>query len=368
MRDGTERLAIFLPALGGGGAQRAAVNLAQGIAASGHDVDLVLARDAEAFEVPPQNGLRLVRFGTEHVLGSALKLALYLRRERPASMLSVMNHANIVAVWARSIAGTSTRLVLNEQNTFSQELENDGKLRARFVPGLVRRTYPRADRIVAVSRGAAEDLARVTGLPRHRIDILYNPVVTPELKETCRRDVSHQWLQPGSPPVVLSVGRLCEQKDFPTLLRAFAVVRKRRAARLMILGEGPDRAGLEGLADELGIQEDVALPGWVHGPAAYMARAAAFVLSSRYEGLPTVLIEALYAGVPVVATDCPSGPREILKDGRWGHLVPIGDVDALAHGIDHAISGRSIHPPPESWREYELERVVSRYLALLLDS
>ncbi|MGB2886052.1 MAG: glycosyltransferase, partial [Dehalococcoidia bacterium] len=185
------------------------------------------------------------------------------------------------------------------------------------------------------------------GLPRKKIEVIYNPVITPELLEKAREPVDHPWFQPGEPPVVLGVGRLTEQKDFPTLLRAFALVRKERAARLVILGEGEDRPELKALVDELGIAEDVDMPGFVDNPYGYMAGAAVFALSSRWEGLPTVLIEAMALGKPVVATDCPSGAREILNDGRYGTLVPVGDAKRLATGI----SGMLEHPvePLPSW-------------------
>jgi len=275
-----------------------------------------------------------------------------------------MNHANLVAVWAKLLSGSPTRLIVSEHNTLSQETQNDDKWRTRLLPQLIRRSYPRADGIVAVSRGVADDLARTAGLCRRSIDVVYNPVVTPKLKREMEAPVSHPWFRRGEPPVVLGVGRLSRQKDFPTLVHAFAAVRRHRPARLMILGEGPERSRLENLIVELGIGEDVALPGWVAGAPSYMAHAATFVLSSRWEGLPTVIIEALYAGVPVVATDCPSGPSEILDGGRHGELIPVGDRGALANAIGAALAGNVHRPPPESWQRYDLNRVVDQYLAI----
>jgi len=163
----------------------------------------------------------------------------------------------------------------------------------------------------------------------------------------------------------VAVGRLQMQKDYPTLLHAFAQVRKNRPVRLLILGEGKDRLALEELIKELGLEQDVSLPGFVMNPYAYMARASLFVLSSRWEGLPTVLIEALCCGTPVVSTDCPSGPREILRDGQYGQLVPVGDVDGLAQAIEAALNSKAPGPPSESWRPYDLENVVNQYISLL---
>jgi glycosyltransferase involved in cell wall biosynthesis len=232
----------------------------------------------------------------------------------------------------------------------------------------VGRTYPFADAVVAVSSELADDLSAVAGLPRGLIRTVYNPVVGPELPALAAEPAGHPWLRPGGPPVVLGAGRLVEQKDFPTLLRAFALVRRERPARLVILGEGPAgaREGLAALAAGLGVAADLDLPGFVANPYAYMARAAAFALSSLHEGLPGVLIQALACGCPVVSTDCPSGPREILDGGRYGRLVPVGDHEALARAILACLddpSGREERVARAA--AFGLERAVDRYLELI---
>jgi glycosyltransferase involved in cell wall biosynthesis len=232
------------------------------------------------------------------------------------------------------------------------------------MPYLIRKSYPSADGIIAVSSGVADDLAEATGIPRESIDVIYNPVVTPEVATASREAVDHPWLAPGEPPVVMGIGRLTPKKDFTTLLQAFAEVRREVPARLMILGEGPERAVLEGLVRTLDLAANVALPGFVGNPYAYLARASLFVLSSRWEGLPTVLIEAMFCGAPVVSTDCPSGPREILNGGRYGRLVPVGDLAALAQAITAGITGNIQPAPPESWRAFELGVVADRYLEM----
>jgi glycosyltransferase involved in cell wall biosynthesis len=215
----------------------------------------------------------------------------------------------------------------------------------------------------------AEDLALTASLPRERITTIYNPVVTPALAGQAQAPLTHPWFAPGSPPVLLAVGRLHYQKDFPTLLRAFARVRAVRAVRLLILGEGDQGAALRASAQELGITTDVELPGFVLNPFAYMARAAVFVLSSAYEGLPGVLIQALACGCPVVSTDCPSGPAEILEGGVYGPLVPVGDDVALAKAI---LSTLNTRPNPDWLRtraaEFSVDRAVDRYLEVLLRS
>jgi glycosyltransferase involved in cell wall biosynthesis len=232
--------------------------------------------------------------------------------------------------------------------------------------GLVKRFYLWANGIVAVSEGVADDLAQVVGASRDRIQVIYNPIVTPELQVKAKDMLEHPWFEPSEPPVVLAIGRLTVQKDFSTLIQAFARVRQTHAARLLILGEGKTRPELEGLVKKFGLEEDVRLPGFVPNPYPHMARASLFVLCSRWEGLPTVLVEAMYCGAPIIATDCPSGPREILRDGQYGQLVPVGDVDSLAHAIEGGLDGKLPSPPYESWKPFQLETVLNQYLSILL--
>jgi glycosyltransferase involved in cell wall biosynthesis len=195
--------------------------------------------------------------------------------------------------------------------------------------------------------------------------ILPNPVVTPDLASKAAEPLDHPWFRPGEPPVVLGVGRLSKQKDFATLIRAFDRVRRARGARLMILGEGPERAGLQALADELALSQDVALPGFASNPFAYMARAGVFVLSSAWEGMPGALIQAAACGAPVVATDCESGPREVLQDGRYGRLVPVGNPAALADAILSTLDQPRTAVPAEAIERFTRNAAVSGYLEVL---
>jgi glycosyltransferase involved in cell wall biosynthesis len=241
------------------------------------------------------------------------------------------------------------------------------KWRWRFMAPLIGKVYPRAERIVTVSGGVADDLATCTGLPRATIGTIYNPILTTEIAEKAQVPISHTWLPPTTLPVILGVGRLVPQKDFPTLLKAFAHVHMKYPSRLIILGEGRERAKLEALVSELGIAEDVSFPGFESNPYAFMARASVFVLSSAWEGLPNALIEALACGCPVVSTNCPSGPQEILDNGAFGPLVPVGDDWALAEAILHTLE----HPPnPERLRsraaEFDIQTIAEKYLQALL--
>jgi glycosyltransferase involved in cell wall biosynthesis len=360
-----ERLAFFLPDLSDGGAERIMLNLADGIAARGYPLDLVLASAQGPYlnEVP--DSVRLIDLKAPRVLRSIPSLVRYLRREQPIAMLSVL-HANIIALWARRWAGIPQRLILAEHNTLSSVASREGDLRWNLFPRLARWFYPWADGIVAVSKGVADDLARVTKIPRERIRVIYNPIVTAEMFRKSTSLLEHPWFRDGEPPVILAVGRLTAQKAFNVLIQAFAQVRKNHRAKLLILGEGVDRSSLETRIREFGLEQDVSMPGFVPNPYPYMARSSVFVLSSRWEGLPTVMVEAMALGTPIVSTDCPSGPREILMDGKYGTLVPVDDPFALAAAIETALINKVPHPPQESWGPFALDGVVDQYINILL--
>lgn len=364
-RAGAAPIAFFSPSLRGGGAERVIVNLVQGLAGRGLPVDVVLASAEGPYlaDLPPT--VRVVDLHSKRVLPCVLPLAKYLRRERPRVLVSSMSHANVVALWAGALARVSTPVIVTVHNTLSQTTRNDSGIHGWIWPLLLRTFYPQAHGIVAVSRGAADDLANTSRIPRDRIEVIYNPVITPGLRERAGRAPDHPWYAAGQPPVVLGVGRLTRQKDFPTLIRAFAELRRRRPARLIILGEGEERAALTALVVELGLEADVALLGFQNDALAFMAHAAVFVLSSAWEGLPTVLIEALAAGTRVVSTDCESGPREILQDGRLGELVPVGDSAALARAIDAVLSRPFQAPPPDALSPYTRETAVDHYLRVI---
>lgn len=360
MTDSRRPIAFFLPSVRGGGAQRVIVNLVQGITERGLPVDVVLAAAEGTFlgQLPP--AARLVDLRSRRLLRSIGPLIGYLRRERPRVLVSSMSHANLVALWAAKLAGRATPVVVTVHNTLSQTTVASG-----LWPRILRTFYPWATWVVAVSRGAADDLARTSGLPRQGVQVVYNPVITPALMAMAQEAPDHPWFAPGQPPVILGVGRLTQQKDFPTLIRAFAELRRRRGGRLIILGEGEERPGLEALIGELGLAGDVALPGFRDNAMAYMAGSALFVLSSAWEGLPTVLIEALAAGTSVVSTDCPSGPREILQDGRLGALVRVGDAAALAGAMFDALDRPAGPVPLDALAPFTRDAAVDHYLRLI---
>jgi glycosyltransferase involved in cell wall biosynthesis len=326
-------LAVFAATSGHSGVDRVLANLVPAIARLGLAVD-VLGVDGHGpiFETLPA-GVRRLALGSAHVNSAIPAVVRYLRREYPAALLSDKDRVNRAALLARWLARVPTRVGVRLGTTVSANLASRGWLERRVQTASMRWAYPAADAILVPSTGAADDLAVHARLPRSRISVVPSPIVTPLLLERAGEAPAHPWFADGGPPVILGVGELSERKDFATLVRAFARLRAGRPCRLVILGEGRRRGELEALAAELGVAADVALPGFVPNPYPCMARAAAFALASRWEGMPVVLIEALALGTPSVACDCPSGPREVLQGGAVGGLVAVGDDAALAAAL-----------------------------------
>jgi glycosyltransferase involved in cell wall biosynthesis len=361
------RVAFAFSSLRGGGIQRVMLTLAAGFLARGFKVDLLIVDPRGELESAVPSDARIVDLRARRSLHALPALARYLRRERPAAALASQTPLNLLTLLARRLAGVPTRLVLSEHIDLDAVLQHAATWKERLFPVGARWFYPKADALVVVSRGAAARFAQATGLSPSLATVIYNPVVTPALFEQAAVPLDHPWLAGGGPPVIVSAGRLTRQKDHDTLLRAFALVRQRRRARLLLLGEGEERANLEALGDQLGIRSDVQLPGFVANPFAYMARARLFVLSSRWEGFGNVLVEAMACGVPVVSTDCPSGPAEILQDGVFGRLAAVGDSRSLADAMLQTLQEPSA-PARARQRalEFSVERAVEHYLRVML--
>jgi glycosyltransferase involved in cell wall biosynthesis len=354
-------IAVFLNSLRAGGAERAMVNLAGALAARGRMVAIVVVSGEGPLRELVAPGIEVVDLRAYRAVAALPPLVQWLRATRPRVVLSACANSNVVAVAAARLAGGGIRTVVCEQTTLSRVARDTHRIRHRLAPAAARWAYPRADAVVAVSAGVADDLERAVGLPRGRIHVIPNPL-TPRIEIDAGVAPAHGWLSDGGPPVLLSVARLTPAKDIPTLLHAFAKLRTARTARLLVLGEGEQRRTLQALVGSLGRGADVDLAGYSPNPYAAMAAADAFVLSSLREGLPTVLVEALSLGIPVVSTDCPSGPREILEGGRLGRLVPPGDADALAGAMDAALSDGRSAPPRAALARYSVDAVADSYL------
>ena len=363
--EGKGPVTLFIPNLAGGGAERAMVNLAKGLDRAGVEVDLLVASATGAYASAIPDGVRLVDMGRKRVVSCLPDVVLYLRRRRPVAVVSALPAPNVVAVLARAIAGTPTRVVTSIHSTLSENTDYASSPMVALYTKMVGLAYRWSDNVACVSEGVARDAGRVLGMDPDRFVVTYNPVVDDELTTLAKAPVEGLG-DGGDAAVLVAVGRLGPTKGFDTLIDAVALLRERRPAHLYVAGEGPSRGELEAQALRLGVAGAVSFLGFVNNPYALVARASAFVMASRYEGLSNVLIEAMAVGTPVVATDCPHGPREILEGGRHGPLVPVGDAQALARAIE-----RVLDAPPSAATlkaraaDFSVDAVTQRYVDVL---
>ncbi len=368
-RPSALHVSLFLPSLEIGGAERAFLRIGEGMAELGASVDLVVARAfGPLIEEVPQS-VSLVDLGAGSTLRALPALTRFIRSRRPTAVVSAMEHANIIAFAATRLARTPTRHIPSVRTNLSAVARETKDIKNRLVRLLVRPMYRSANRIVAVSAGVKRDLTAAFGVDPQRIKVIGNPTVDASSLSSVAHDANHPWLGSGQPPVIIAVGRLHSVKDFATLIRAFAKVRDSRECRLMIIGDGPERHRLESLISELGLAEDVQLTGFMSNPTILMNQSRVFVLSSIREGMPNALIEAMACGLGVVATDCPSGPSELLENGKLGSLVPVGDVVAMAQGIREQLD--SVPDPrlrEKAVREFGVERIAGDYLKVVADT
>jgi glycosyltransferase involved in cell wall biosynthesis len=357
-------IAFLLPSLGGGGAERVAIRLMHSFRAAGHKVEFVLMRrEGELLgEIPPD--VRIVELGVSRVRQAIRPLVRYFHETDVDAVQARMWPLTIAAIIARRIARSKVRLVVSDHAVLTRHFA--GRPLTIAAMGLTMRLfYPWADARLVVAKAAADDFARLSGLPRDSFDVIYNPVEGPEGDFGSTTDIEALW--GDTQRRIITVGTLKSQKNQALLIRSFARLRETGAAKLMILGSGPLESELKQLATSLGIADDLIFPGFAANPWPYYASAKLFVLSSDYEGYPNVLVEAMRAGLAVVATDCKSGPREILEDGRYGRLVPVGDELGLAMAMEEEL--RKPHSSDlvrQRAEELSGASTAQRYLELLI--
>jgi glycosyltransferase involved in cell wall biosynthesis len=361
-----ESVAIFLPNLAGGGAEKVNILLASQFVDAGIKVTFVLqSKTGELLEKVPQ-GARIISFDRPRTLACVGPLARFLEREQPDVLLSNMGHNNVVSVWAAKLARSPTRVIAIQHSAISLETKHMKSWQHKILPTLYKLFLPWAHAVVAVSNGVADDLTATTGFPRKRITSIHNPVIVSDFETLAMATTDHGWLADDAPPYILSVGRLTQQKDHATLIRAFAEISSKTPARLLILGDGEMRAELNDLVKQLGLSDRVCLAGFYQNPIPFMRKAALLVLSSRYEGFGNVIVEALACGTPIVSTDCPYGPKEILESGYYGRLVPVGDAQALANAILN-----TLNEPPRAQllkargQTFTVDRAFYHYMKLI---
>ena len=343
------------------------LNLAKGLAERGFAVELVLASASGHFlELVPAS-VRLVDLGCRRTLSSLFPLVRHLKRQRPDVLIVTLPHSNVLALLANKLLRRPLPVVALRTSAFSLRYA-DANLKERVAMQLEKHLFPSAHAVVAVSEGVAEDLQRVVPRAAHLVRRIHDPVVWPDHAAKAAAPLAHPWFADAGPPVILTAGRLVALKGHATLLRAVARLADTRPVRLVILGEGPERARLDKLAATLRIQHLVDFAGFQLNPLPYMRGAKVFVLTSTYEALPNALIQAMACGTPVVSTDCPTGPREILEEGKWGLLTPVGDASALATAVHQTLDD----PLPSSGLKaraahYSAQASIDGYAAVVAD-
>ena len=361
------RLAIFLPTFEKGGVERMMVNLARGIAALGNPVDFVVRKTGSPFLRDLLPSLKLVELKALH-RDVETAAAIYLGKASPHVILTSKEENCLIAVKARERSRSDARIIMRVPVHITGRLRqrHSGPLKTWKAQRKSRRILRTADALIAVSHGVASDVAAITGLPTDNIHVIPNPVITTEMTQLAAENVDHRYFAEKEIPVILGIGRLDRQKNFELLIRAFAKVRSKTECRLVILGEGKYFDRLEKLTRTLKVERDVDLPGFVTNPYAYLSKSSLFVLSSDWEGSPNALTEALALGVPVVSTDCDSGPKEILKSGLLGKLVPVNNPRSMAEAIQETLLN-SVEPETlkEAVREYSVERSARKYLEII---
>ncbi len=367
-------IGFFLPSLSGGGSERVFVNLANEFSSRGFKIDFILAKKEGPYLVDVNKNINIIDFKSKRVLFSLFPLIKYLRKKKPKVLISSMEYVNIIAILAKVISGSKTRAIIRVANAPSEYLQKI-KPSKRFLLLYGSMFFYRfADIIIALPERVVDDLVKIFKISRNKIKILYNPTVTAKLLEKSKEKPKNLQFNKKNQPIILAVGRLNIQKDFPTLIKAFAELRKKREAKLIILGEGKERGSLEKLTRKLKIENDIDLPGFTDNPYPFMAHADIFVLSSIFEGFGNVLIEAMSLGTPVVSTDCPNGPAELLgpivsedscgiKNGKYGKLVPVGNYEMLAKAIEETLDN-PIDPELLKLRanDFHVEKIADDYL------
>ncbi len=356
------RLAIVGPLKSWGGIEGKLVTLMGEFLRLGVVPEFVRIRGGEIpYPARLPSAVRIRELETRSKRDGVPALARYLRESRPAAVLTAKDHAAQTALLARMWSGVRVPVFVKVTNTLSIVA------RRRLQRAMIRRLYPKAERMIGNSSGVCADLRSEFGVPAERIALIHNPTVTEDFPARAAADVDHPWLQSERDiPVILGVGRFTEQKDFATLLEAFARLRQQRPCRLLLLGDGPERLELTARARSLAVAEDVDMPGFVLDALPYMARASVFALSSRYEGLSNVLIESMAVGTPAISTDCPSGSAEILGGGAYGPLVAVGDDEGLASGLAHLLDRpTSAAQLTEAVERFRAAPVAATYLRVM---
>ena len=342
--------------------------MAEGLVNRGYRVDLVLGKkQGEYLEQVPAK-VNLIDLRVKKLLLSLNLVGAYLKKQKPAVLISANERVNIVALLAKKIYRSKTKLIISVHVNNTEQMARQGaSIYRKIIIRLARWTYKWADSVVAVSEGVAADVAALFSVPPEKIHVIYNPIINSNLGDKINEPVEHPWFKQEKCPVVIGVGRLNRQKDFLTLIKSLREIKKVIAdTKLIILGEGQQRRELENEIKMLRLEKDVYMPGFVENPYSYLKNSSVFVLSSAWEGFGNVLVEAMATGTPVVSTDCPSGPAEILKNGKYGPLVPVGDANSLAREVVAILKD----PPAAELlirraHDFTVDKAVDHYISMI---
>lgn len=356
-------ISLFIPVLTFGGAEKVVISIANGLAEKGHKVDLVLIkREGQLLDtVSPK--VQLIDLKVRKTFLSVWKLRNYLQKHNPDILLSGLDNANIVSSLAMEMANVRTKHIITLHTNLKQSYLQPRTKLHRFYPAIMRKLFPRADHFVAVSECVAIQSGNFLGISNDRIEVIYNPVINRNIKESAMEPVEHPWLKDPRLFTIVSAGRIFEAKDYPTMLRAFAkVLTKYPHARLIILGDGKHsiKEEMKHIIKDEKMEHAVDLFGFVQNPYAFIQKSSLFVLSSKWEGFGNVLVEALYLDTPVVSTACDCGPSEILKNGEFGSLVAVGEPDQLAQAIIEHVQSK--HIIDKEALDHHLNQMVDKFV------
>jgi len=331
-------IAFLTDKLSIGGVGRVLVNFANELSFRGFRVDLVVGKGTGPYSELLSTQVKIFEIGTTNRLGALPKLAAYLLLNRPAVLATDRLRLNFLALDATRLTMSKAKVVMTAHVPLSMRLARISPSKRKKMAKRIKAYIPRNHSLIGVSKGVARDMVNSLGFPPEKTHVIYNPIITPKMLQMAGDPVDHPWFKEKTLPILLSAGRFYDQKDFPMLINAFEKVWKRQKCRLVILGEGKEKENIVKLVRQKGLSQFVFMPGFVINPYKFMAKANIFVLSSKWEGFGNVLAEAMALGTPVVSTDCQYGPNEILENGKYGPLVPVGDTEAMAKAIEEVLS------------------------------
>jgi glycosyltransferase involved in cell wall biosynthesis len=364
------KIAFFIPSLEGGGAEKVMVNLANAFSKDNIDIDLILGNAKGPYLNRLSNKLNVVDLKAKKMIYCLPKLIAYLNRNKPYTLLATLESASVIAIIAKKLSIAKTKIWIRVPNTLSKDNLNADNIKDKYLyPFLMKSLYKYAYGIIAISKGVAKDVSEFLSIPSSKIKVIYNPAFTNEILQLSKENIEYLPWDIDRISLVIGVGRLTKQKNFSMLLKAFSIIRQTIDARLIILGDGEERNNLKLLGEKLNISNDIYFPGFVNNPYAYMRKSSVFVLTSDWEGFGNVIVEALGVGLPVISTDCESGPREILDNGRYGDLVRVGDYLDLANKMKKRILEKNLQTELIKKRasEFSIENIKCKYKKYLLN-